>query len=79
MSGVWLRRREDEPIRHECRPPRIAETGQPAGDRGDIWRCECGWRWIVRIVPGDGYGWSRRILPWPRKCWDEKVEDGACV
>lgn len=78
MSGVWLRQHADEPIRHECDPPRSQETGFPDGDRGDIWRCDCGRRWVI-VGNALSTSWARRWLPWPRKSWQEKIEDGALV
>lgn len=47
-------------VRHSCPTPDRA--------RGLIWRCDCGRRWKVVLIP-DQYGhrryeWARRYLPW---------------
>lgn len=80
MSGVWLRRGDRKESRHRCGPPR-GFTDLPDGLPGDIWRCDCGRRWIIKrgLDVGDRVHWARRWLPWPRKSWQEKVEDGALL
>jgi len=52
----WVRRRAEEPAKHECAPPTRSEgilSDIAEGAQGDLWRCRCGRLWLT----GGWSGW----------------------
>lgn len=68
IHGSWLRRKASSAPEHSCFLPREAnEDYEPLGHPGDVWRCECGRRWVIKGLRGPVHkAWCRRYLPWPR-------------